>query len=155
MFEEFIMYKNIFDLLKNKMEAGLADRASALGLAGAVRFHGAVSDAERDRLYAACDLFVLPSTGEGFGIVYLEALAHAKPVIAADAGGAPFVVRPGVSGYLVPPRQPKALASCIADRVRAAQESRRIGASGREMVLREFSFEAFLSRTREIVGAEA
>ena len=135
--------------------ARLQARAVSLGLAGAVRFHGAVSDAERERLYAACDLFVLPSTGEGFGIVYLEALAHAKPVIAADAGGAPFVVRPGVSGFLVPPRQPEALALCIADRIRAAEESRHVGRSGRELALREFSFEAFLARTREIVGVKA
>ena len=132
----------------------LEERARQLGLGDSVRFLGAISDAERDRHYAQCDLFVLPSTGEGFGIVYLEALAHAKPVIAADAGGAPFVVRPGVSGFLVPPRDPEALAACIAGRVQDPEGSRRVGASGRELVLREFSFPVFLERIRQLARAD-
>ena len=132
----------------------LEERARQLGLGDTVRFLGAISDAERDRHYAQCDLFVLPSTGEGFGIVYLEALVHAKPVIAVNAGGAPFVVRPGVSGFLVPPRDPEALAACIAGRLRDPDGSRRIGATGRGLVLREFSFPVFLERTRQLARAD-
>lgn len=60
-------------------EAGVADR---------VRFLGKVSDADLPALYRAADLFALPSTGEGFGIVFLEAMASGVPAIGLDVGGA-------------------------------------------------------------------
>ena len=73
-----------------------------------------MNDAVLRSCYSACDIFLLPSAGEGFGIVYLEAMAFAKPVIAADSAGAPFVVRPGVSGVLVAYGDPRSLASAVA-----------------------------------------
>jgi glycosyltransferase involved in cell wall biosynthesis len=66
--------------------------ARTLGMAGAVDFAGRVGDAELRASFAACQLFALPSRAEGFGLVYLEALAQGKPCIAANAGGAPEVV---------------------------------------------------------------
>lgn len=76
--------------------------ALSLGLhADRVRFLGAVSDEVRDAELDTCDVFVLPSESEGFGIVYLEALARGKPCIAARAGGAPEIIRDGETGFLV------------------------------------------------------
>ncbi len=84
------------------------------GVAAAVEFCGRVSDADLRGHFHACQLFALPSRGEGFGLVYLEAFAHGKPCIAADAGGAPEVIDSS-SGLLVPFGAPAALASaCIA-----------------------------------------
>ena len=77
--------------------------AEDLGVADRVTFAGRVSDEERERLLVDCDVFVLPSSGEGFGIVYLEAMAHGKPCVAAQVGGAPEVVLHGITGLVVPP----------------------------------------------------
>lgn len=91
-----------------------ADRARLEALAQTpVTFTGAVDDATLQRLYADASAFVLPSTGEGFGLVYLEAMAHALPVIGARAGGTPEVVAEGVTGVLIAPGDRDALAHAI------------------------------------------
>ncbi len=84
--------------------------ARELGLDGRVRFAGRVSDAELRRLYLGARVFVLPSSKEGFGIVYLEAWAHGLPVICSTEGAAPEVVRDGVEGFSVAPDDVAALA---------------------------------------------
>ncbi len=130
----------------------LRDLARAEGVAERVTFHGRLDDARVRALYAAADVFVLPSRAEGFGIVYLEALAHARPVVAADAAGAPFVVRPGESGYLVPYGDPEALAACLARLLAHPDEARGVGASGRRLLERSFTFEALVERTRALLA---
>lgn len=77
----------------------LADKR---GVAAAVRFCGHVSDAELASAFTACTAFVLPSTGEGFGLVYLEAMAHGRPCLGVSAGGVPEVIS-AETGILVPP----------------------------------------------------
>ena len=64
-------------------------------------------------LLRACDLFVLPAAAEPFGLVLLEAMALARPVIATSAGGPPEIVRHGETGLLVAPKDPAAMASAI------------------------------------------
>lgn len=87
-----------------------AERVAArTGVADRVRFLGPVPD-PRDA-YAACDVFVLPSHYEAFGIVLLEAMAQGRPVVATTAGGMPEVV--GDAGLVVPSRSPAALAGAI------------------------------------------
>lgn len=123
----------------------------AEGVAERVTFHGRVDDARLRAHYAACDVFVLPSGGEGFGIVYLEAMAHARPVVAADAGGAPFVVRPRESGWLVPYGRPEVLAHCLAERISNPGGSRLLGRRARDFLASEFSFEALCRRTGQLL----
>lgn len=124
--------------------------ARACGVADRVRFHGFVPDERLRELYAGCDVFVLPSGGEGFGIVYLEAMSFGRPCVAAAAGGAPHVVREGVSGWLVPYGRPDALA----ERLRALSQDpdtvRRLGRGARGLVESEFSFPAMVERAREL-----
>ena len=122
---------------------------------GHVTFHAEVSPAELHRRYAACDLFVLPSAGEGFGIVYLEALSHARPVIAADAAGAPFVVQPGRTGWLVPFRRPDLLAQCISERLREPGATTELARAGREVALARFSFQAHCVATASLLERQA
>jgi glycosyltransferase involved in cell wall biosynthesis len=131
--------------------ARLEALARELGLVSRVTFHGAAAPEALRRLYAACDVFVLPSAGEGFGIVYLEALAHAKPVVAADAGGAPFVVRPGQSGWLVPYGDPARLAACVAEIAARPDEARAVALRGRRMLEREFTFEHLVGVTARLL----
>lgn len=84
-------------------------QVDAAGLSTQVRFLGALSDDARGALYARSDLLALPSY-EGFGIVYLEAMAFGLPVIASTAGAAHEIVRAGDNGFLVAPGDAQALA---------------------------------------------
>ncbi len=84
-------------------------QVEAAGLGARVHFLGPLSDAERTALYAQSDIFVSPSY-EGFGIVYLEAMAHGLPVIAATVGAAHEVVTAGDNGFLVAPNDAATLA---------------------------------------------
>lgn len=92
-----------------------------------VRFLGPV-ESPRDA-YAAADVFCLPSHYEAFGLVLLEAMAQARPVVATTAGGMPEVV--DGAGVLVPPRDPRALAAALSSLL--GDEARRtaLGAAGR------------------------
>jgi hypothetical protein len=126
--------------------------ARQAGAAHAVTFHGRLETERVKRLYEGCDIFVLPSGAEGFGIVYLEALAYGKPVIAADAGGSPFVVKPGVSGFLVKYGDVEALVACIQECIAKPGETRAIGLRGREWAQEHFSFATLVERTRLLLG---
>jgi len=123
------------------------------GVAERVRFHGGVPDARLRELYVESDVFVLPSGGEGFGIVYLEAMSFARPCLAADAGGAPHVVRPGVSGWLVPYARPDLLADQLLALSRDPEGTRRVGLSARRLVEAEFTFGAMVERARSLFEA--
>ncbi|MDF3056771.1 MAG: hypothetical protein K0R17_986 [Rariglobus sp.] len=79
----------------------------------AVEFAGYVNDRQLRHEFARCTVFALPSQKEGFGLVYLEAMSHGKPCIAADAGGAPEVIT-HESGLLVPYGDVPALARAAA-----------------------------------------
>ncbi len=72
-----------------------------LGLDQAVRFHGAVSEEKLSELYSSAHIFAMPSKKEGFGIVFLEAMAAGLPCIGGNHGGTPEVIEHGVSGFLV------------------------------------------------------
>ncbi|MFW6387670.1 MAG: glycosyltransferase family 4 protein [bacterium] len=74
-----------------------------LGVDRQVSFAGSLDARALDNAYREHDLFVLPSQHEGFGMVYLEAMARAMPVIATSSGGAAAIVRSGVNGYLCAP----------------------------------------------------
>ncbi|MCC6456426.1 MAG: glycosyltransferase family 4 protein [Caldilineaceae bacterium] len=86
----------------------------ALALSPKLTWHGRLSDQALDHIYETGDLLVMPSY-EGFGIVYLEAMAYGLPVIATNAGAAPEVVSPGINGFLIPPDDDLSLARYLDD----------------------------------------
>lgn len=128
--------------------------AVQLGVSPRVRFLGAVSDAVRDAELAACQVFALPSALEGFGIVYLEALAHGKPCLAARAGGAPEIVRDGETGLLCPaPVEEHLGALCQAlTRLRDPALRQRLGDRGRAYVAQHHSRAAFAAAANALFG---
>jgi phosphatidylinositol alpha-1,6-mannosyltransferase len=74
--------------------------ARRLGVESQVHFMGFIDDAMLQAEYRACDLFALPSAREGFGLVYLEAMAHGKSCLVAQSGGAPEVVDESVGAVI-------------------------------------------------------
>ncbi|MFQ5663087.1 MAG: glycosyltransferase family 4 protein [Terriglobia bacterium] len=124
----------------------LEERARALGVQDCVRFAGYLAPADLARAYAACDVFVLPSVQEGFGIVFLEAMAHAKPVVSVRAGGIPEVVTHGETGLLVDPGDPEGLAAALAQLLSRPERRQRMGAAGRRRLEEKFSFGHFRRR---------
>lgn len=96
---------------EGSLRAELTARIEALGLQDSVRLAGFREDAIS--LINAADLFVLPSLAEPFGLVLIEAMSLGKPVIATNAGGPREIVENGVTGLLVPPADPPALATAI------------------------------------------
>jgi phosphatidylinositol alpha-1,6-mannosyltransferase len=116
------------------------------GLRGRVFFAGAVPEAELPAHYAACDIFLLPNRVEGtdiegFGIVFLEAAATGKPVIAGDSGGVPEAVDRNNTGLLVDGASVKEVARAIRHLAASADERARLGSAGRVRVRDHFSWQ--------------
>jgi glycosyltransferase involved in cell wall biosynthesis len=108
--------------------------ARELGIDGAVRMLGAVSEEERRALFAGAAVQLMPSRFEGFGMVAAEAMAAGVPLVAAAAGSLPEVVDAPRGGVLVPPGDAAALAAAAARllddpaaRARALGDRPRIG----------------------------
>jgi phosphatidyl-myo-inositol dimannoside synthase len=125
--------------------------ASETGVADHVHFLFGLTQEELFACYAHCDVFALPSRGEGFGLVFLEAMACAKPVIGGAHGGTPDVIEDGVSGVLVLHGDvailSTALVSLMADPVRA----REMGMRGCERVQSDYTFERFQSGLGDVM----
>lgn len=122
------------------------------GVTEAVRFAGPVPDAELPLWFALGDVFVMPSRSdgadvEGFGIVFLEASAAGRPVVASSAGGIPDAVADGVSGLLVPPDDASHLAERIVELLSDPARAAELGRRGRERVLAQFTWQAVGERT--------
>jgi len=119
----------------------LEQEAQRFSIHDKVIFPGVRDDIER--MYAAMDIFVLPSTcREAFGMVLIEAMAMGKPVIATTMGGIPEIVGNEATGILVPPRDPDAIAHAIARYIEDGEFSRKVALEGRNMVAQKFSDEA-------------
>ena len=118
----------------------LERRIAELGLAGRVLLPGFRADL--DALIGGADVVVLPSYTEGLPNVALEASAAGVPVVATAVGGTPEAVADGVSGYLVPPGRPAALAARVSELLRDPALRTRFGDAGRARMRDLFTFEA-------------
>jgi glycogen(starch) synthase len=105
-----------------------------------VQFKGSVSEQVLQKLYRSCDLFVAPSLFESFGLIYLEAMNFAKPVIGCRSGGVPEVIDHGVTGLLVEPGAPAALAEALVSLLRSPVKLREMGLAGRQQILERFNY---------------
>jgi glycosyltransferase involved in cell wall biosynthesis len=129
----------------------LEQLARDLGVSERTRFlHGLTPD-ELFACYAKCEVFALPSRGEGFGFVFLEAMAHAKPVIGGAHGGVPDVIEDGASGVLVQHGDLDRLSVALESVLSNPSRAREMGARGRQRLLSEYSFEQFQSRLTAIL----
>ncbi|MCL4308168.1 MAG: glycosyltransferase family 4 protein [Candidatus Thermoplasmatota archaeon] len=126
-------------------ESRLRDLARDLGIARRITWIGTVSEEAKRAEYAEADLLVLPSRFEPFGIVLLEAMAAGLPTVATRVGGIPEVVADGVTGRLVPPRDPTALAEALQALASDPSLRWRLGRSGQERA-RAFAWPVLLPR---------
>ena len=111
-----------------------------LGLEETIIFTGRVSDADLLLYYAAANVCVIPSHYEPFGLVALEAMASGTPVIASDVGGLKYTVRPQVTGLLVPPKDPDALAEALTQVFAQPEQWQRYGVAAQKHVQEVFSW---------------
>lgn len=123
---------------KEKYEPAL--RAAAEHAGFPVKLLGNIPDSELGPIYTQADIFAMTSmphkfSVEGFGLVYLEAGAHALPVVAHAIGGVPEAVLHGETGLLVPPEDPAALTAAFAQLISDAALRRRLAAAGQARAL--------------------
>ncbi len=119
--------------LRQEMEA----EVKQMRYAGRVKFLGRLTALTR-RIVAAMDVLVQPSLTESFGLTAAEALSCEVPVVASNVGGLPELVRDGECGYLVPPRDPRALANKIIALFDDPEKRRSFGKAGRKRVKKYF-----------------
>ena len=113
-----------------ELRAGRA-LAAKLKLEDRVSFTGALRSTDAlDTEYRAAKVFCLPSRQEGFGIVFLEAMAYGLPIVAADAGAVPEVAPDGVTSVLVPPGDAPALADALVRLLTDRPLAERLGQAG-------------------------
>ena len=133
-------------LIGSEREAGaMPQLAGELGVSDIVRFAGYRSDARR--LMHGFDLLVHPSRKEAQSFTILEAMASAKPVVAARVGGIPGTVLDGVTGFLFPAENVPALADAVVKLLEDPEKRRAMGAAGRRRVESHFSEAAMVAAT--------
>jgi glycosyltransferase involved in cell wall biosynthesis len=133
---------------RGPLEHGLKDLARELGLGGAVRFLGHVTPIQTavEQSFAV----VVPSLGEGFGMVALEAMERARPVIAAAIGGLEDLVRDGETGLLVPPGEAEPLAQAMLELASDPGRAAALGREARRRALERFPEDRCTERTEEV-----
>jgi glycosyltransferase involved in cell wall biosynthesis len=128
-----------------KLRAALEAEARALGVAERVHFLGWRDDAYT--ILAALDVLLAPSLWEGFGLVFLEAMAFGVPVISARVSAIPEVVVDGETGWLVPVRDAGAIAAALREALSQPDVRRARGAHGRSRLEAEFTANKMVDRT--------
>jgi glycosyltransferase involved in cell wall biosynthesis len=131
--------------------ASLEELRATLASRDRIRLLGYRSD--RELLLDAADVCVVPSVWqEAFGLAALEAMARGKPVVATTVGGIPEIIRPGVTGLLVPPADEEQLASALATLLSQPADAQRIGAAARADVEARFAPEQQIEQLTALVA---
>jgi glycosyltransferase involved in cell wall biosynthesis len=130
------------------LRASLEQQMEELALAEHVTLLGHRTDVPA--LVQAADLYISSSWSEGLGTSVLEALACETPVVAAVAGGIPEMVLPGKTGYLVPNRDPQALAGAVVEALKHPKQSAKMSVAGRKLVEQRFTAPRMVESTLEV-----
>ncbi len=133
----------------------LVEQAAQLGVTERVKFLGAVPDGRLRSLYKRARFLVLPSVApsEAFGMVQLEAMAAGRPVISTDLkSGVPYVNQHGVTGLIVPPSDPQALAAAMSALIEDEPRALAMGQAAQRRVLDEFHVDKVVDAHIELYG---
>ncbi len=135
--------------------------ADSLGIKQNVIFTGQVSDSELAALYRRSDIFALPARtqigrheakGEGFGIVFIEAMAFGKPVVGPDVGAPKEIIHHGRHGLLVNPEDSSAVASALIDLLMDPGKACAMGQAALDWVENRYSYTSFRESLRKLIG---
>jgi glycosyltransferase involved in cell wall biosynthesis len=133
----------------------LQSLAKELGVGDCVTLSGAVDAAGLADAFNDAAVFCLPSSKEGFGIVFLEAWVAGVPVVGSRFGAAPDVIENGADGLTVDPHDVPALADALVTLLRDSDLAARMATAGHEKVARLYSAEAFVANLGALLGADA
>ncbi|MCD1294546.1 glycosyltransferase family 1 protein [Methanocella sp. CWC-04] len=133
---------NLLETLKSKVKA--------MGLEDSVIFSGYMSEEMLKEAYGTCDLFVLPSVWEVLPIAILEAMSAGRPIACTDAGGNKELVEDGLNGYVVPSRDPKALADKINLMLSDPERMKSMGHASRKRAEEEFDWKLIAASTKKV-----
>jgi D-inositol-3-phosphate glycosyltransferase len=132
--------------------ARLKEMRTELGVENIVTFLGAKDQDMLPNYYAAAEMVVMPSHYESFGMVALEAMATGTPVIASEVGGLAFLVRDGENGFLVPSRDPEALAERIYTLLNDANCQKVLGRNAQEYA-QKYAWPEIVSRMLKVYAS--
>ena len=130
------------------LRADLERQAQTLGVSRSIIFLGFRSD--MPRLLDALDGLALPSLYEGMPLTVIEASAMACPVVATAVDGTPEVIEDGVTGWLVPPEEPRPLARALVTLLADPDRARAVGRAGRQHVLHQFDLDRQVEATARV-----
>jgi glycosyltransferase involved in cell wall biosynthesis len=122
----------------------LEEQIGRLKLKDRVRFLGFLNDP--NDYYPALDVLVLPSHKETFGMVVIEAMSYGIPIVATNAGGVPEIVVDGVTGLLIPPNNPMALADAISEILSDRERASTMGLAGRQRAVEKYRISTHIDR---------
>ena len=120
------------------------------GVSDLIRFQSRITDDQLMDLYRDCSFFILPSTGEGFGIVFLEAMAFAKPCIGAKDCGTEDVIENEVTGFLIKPETSQ-IGEKVEFLIRNMDKRNLMGAAGARKLKNDFAFRKFEQTLEELL----
>jgi phosphatidyl-myo-inositol dimannoside synthase len=120
--------------------------AAASPAAAHIVFHGFVPESDLGAYYAGARAYAMPSRGEGFGLVYVEAMRHGLPVIGSVHDAAPEVLADGETGYVVDQDDPGALSAALVRLLRDPEHAAELGEAGRTRWAKHFRYGAFRDR---------
>jgi hypothetical protein len=123
------------------LKSKLVSIAEEIGLAHRIIFLGLRDRNETAALLHGCEIFVLPSRAEPFGIVLLEAMVCMKPIVATTVGGIPEIIQDEITGLLVPPEDIDALSSALVTLLNRPDLRRQLGMRGYDFVKEHFLYE--------------
>lgn len=124
--------------------------AQSLGISDRVQFVGNVPHQQVPSYLDRIDIFVMPSISESFGVAALEASAMEIPVVASNVGGVPDAVIDGETGFLVPPKDPAAIAAAVMELIEKPDLRLRMGRAGRKFVAENYEWNEIAARMEKL-----
>lgn len=126
----------------------LKNLAEELNIQDLVIFTGIRNDIPN--LLKIADIFVLPSLTEGLPLAAIEAMSVGLPVVATAVGGVPEIIKDGITGYLVPPKNPKALGNTILNLIKDKKNMEKVGLNGKKVIIENFTTEKMINKLEKL-----